>query len=852
MICTFYSYKGGVGRSMALAQAADSFARTGLRVLMIDFDLEAPGLEEYFPVDQKSVRANAGLLDLILQYKAEMSSNVPIAPEDQKFRQLNEVFIVPIYPRLPSGGKLDLMPAGRRGSDEQLSEYALGLRQFDWQDFYFNFGGELFFEWLRRTLDRQLYDLVLVDSRTGVTEMGGICAYQLADTIVIFCTSNKQNLNGTHDVVRNFFSPRVTMLRAGRSLELLVVPSRIEMRNEALLKDFRDRFEKLFASLAPKELADAGLTYWDLMIPYDPQSAFQERVIAHGSRASGRSAIDPAIQKLVHAIGLLAAPDESIHKLNVSGCTGAPEVAEPQYKITSRAAGFDIFLAYSRPDVKAVDAIGRHLAKKGLKAFVDRQQVSVGEDFLEITRRALQESRACAIIVGPSHTYPWGSELLRMLLEAKDRATGLRFVPVLLPGAALPPSDVVPPFLAGLHWLRLEQLDNDVELDKLVESLAADEVQARAKTERVYANPYKGLRPFDEADARTFFGREELVDRMVRNLEDTRFLAVIGASGVGKSSVVNAGVIPALRRGAIPGSERWHCVVMRVYNQPVRALFEAFAAVTSGTAPVPSDEMFQSVVLERQFKDLDGRYVLVIDQFEELFTLCDRSDQDQFIQVLMDIVTDWKSKIAVIVVMRSDVIARVLEFSPSWANLVESNIAFVGPMSAADMRKAIEAPAQSAGLAIEPGLTDLILNDTAGAAGALPLVQYMLRALWERSRQGYLTVDAYRAIGGVVGSLARDAETFFHQLPADEQGKAITVLLRLVGVTPDGTFTRRRATLDELMFGESPDEIRRIVDGLVSARLVVVNSESRKQITFELGHEAIVTAWPRFRSQDRA
>jgi cellulose biosynthesis protein BcsQ len=213
MICTFYSYKGGVGRSMALAQAADSFARTGLRVLMIDFDLEAPGLEEYFPVDQKSVRANAGLFDLILQYKAEMSSNVSIAPEDQKFRQLNEVFIVPIYPRLPSGGKLDLMPAGRRGSDEQLSEYALGLRQFDWQDFYFNFGGELFFEWLRRTLDRHLYDVVLVDSRTGVTEMGGICAYQLADTIVVFCTSNKQNLNGTHDVVRNFFSPRVTMLR---------------------------------------------------------------------------------------------------------------------------------------------------------------------------------------------------------------------------------------------------------------------------------------------------------------------------------------------------------------------------------------------------------------------------------------------------------------------------------------------------------------------------------------------------------------------------------------------------------------------------------------------------------------
>jgi hypothetical protein len=809
---------------MALAHAADSFARTGLRVLMIDFDLEAPGLEEYFPVDQKSVRANAGLFDLILQYKAEMSSNVSIVPENQKFRRLNELFIVPIYPRLPSGGRLDLMPAGRRGSDEQLSEYALGLRQFDWQDFYFNFGGELFFEWLRRTLDRQLYDLVLVDSRTGVTEMGGICAYQLADTIVVLCSSNKQNLNGTLDVVRNFFSPRVTMLRAGRPLQLLVVPSRIEMRNEALLKDFRVRFEKLFASLAPKELADAGLTYWDLMIPYDPRCAFQERVVAHGSRASGRSAIDPAIQKLVHAIGLLAEPG------NASGCTSAPEVAEPQYKITSRAAGFDIFLAYSQSDVEAVDAIERHLAKKGLKAFVDRQQIGVGEDFLEITRRALQESRACAIIVGPSSTYPWGSELLRMLLEARDRATGLRFLPVLLPGARLPPSDVVPPFLAGLNWLRLEQIDNDVELDKVVEALASDEDQARAKTERVYVNPYKGLAPFDEADARNFFGREELVDHMVRDLEDTRFLTVIGASGVGKSSVVRAGVIPALRRGGIPGSERWHCVVMSPVNQPVRALFESLAAVTSGTASVLSDETVHSAVLERHLKDLDNRYLLVVDQLEELFTRCSSSDQAQFIEVLMDIVTNWKNKIAVVAVIRSDFLGRILEFSPAWANLVESNIAFVGPMSAADMCKAIEAPAQSAGLAIEPGLTDLILNDTAGAAGALPLLQYTLRALWERSRQGYLTVEAYHAIGGVAGSLARDADSFFQHLPADEQEKAMTVLLRLIGVTPDGTFTRRRATLDELLFGESPDEIRRIVDSLVSARLVVVNSESRNQI----------------------
>jgi hypothetical protein len=112
----------------------------------------------------------------------------------------------------------------------------------------------------------------------------------------------------------------------------------------------------------------------------------------------------------------------------------------------------------------------------------------------------------------------------------------------------------------------------------------------------------------------------------------------VGASGVGKSSVVRAGVIPALRRGGIPGSERWHCVVMRPVNQPVRALFESLAAVTSSTAPVLSDETVHSAVLERHLKDLDNRYLPVIDQFEELFARCYRSDRAQFIQVLMDIV----------------------------------------------------------------------------------------------------------------------------------------------------------------------------------------------------------------------
>jgi hypothetical protein len=835
---------------MALAKSADILARAGLRVLMIDFDLEAPGLEQYFEIDLKSMRAHAGLFDLIRRYKAAMASSLPAAPQDQDFRKLDELFIAPVYLKLPSGGKLDLMPAGRRGGDEQLSEYALGLRQFDWQDFYFNFGGEVFFEWLRRSLDSRLYDIVLVDSRTGVTEMGGICAYQLADTIVVMCAPNQQNLDGTHDVVRNFFSPRVTMLRAGRPLQLLVVPSRVEMRDEDLLNDFRGRFERLFVGFTPKELARNGLTYWDLMIPYDPRSAFQESVVAQDSRAGARSTINPAIQKLVHAIGLLAEPNQAIYKLS-AGSALATERTEAQYDITSRAPGFDVFLAYLYEDTEAVERISRALAGIGLRVYFGRSELSAGADFQIFERQALQQSGACAVIVGPSGNYPWHNEYLRRLLVDRDRSTALRFVPVLLPGAKLPPSDVVPPFLEGLQWLRLDDLDDAYGLRRLTEAAKIDTEQARAMTQRIGVGPpYKGLTPFEETDAPIFFGREELVTRIIRNLEGARFLAVVGPSGSGKTSVVLAGVIPALRRDAIPGSDRWHYVVMRAGSNPVRALFDALMTVTPDAAVMLMDNN-AGASLNRYLAQSNNRYLIVIDQFEEIFSAIGvtPAELDQFFQILLDIVTEWKSKIAIVIVMRSDQLNRLLEFAPPWATLVENNIVFVGPMTASDMRRAIEAPAQYVGLATEPGLTDLILQDAAGASGALPLMQYVLYALWERSQKGYLTVDAYRAIGGVTGSLASDAEAFFARLPTADREMAMAILLRLVRVTLDGTFVRRVATLDELTFAGSANDIHRILDALVAARLVVVSSEPGSQPLVDLAHEAIIKSWPHFRDQ---
>ena len=270
---------------MALANVADRLCRYGLKTLIVDFDLEAPGLERYFPIDMQAARQSPGLLDLLIAYKQAMSQ--PVGQSTRDFRKL-EQYIFPVYYELPGSGSLHLLPAGMRGDEDQLSNYAYQLRTFDWQEFYFDWGGELFFQWLAREIGKR-YDLALVDSRTGVTEMGGVCAYQLADSLVMFCAPNGQNLQGTRDVLRNFNSERVRALRKDRALQVLVAPARVQQDSPELGK-FRAAFSA-FEEFAPATLKAMGLSFWDLMVPYDPAFAFEERVVGeNGTAASVRAA----------------------------------------------------------------------------------------------------------------------------------------------------------------------------------------------------------------------------------------------------------------------------------------------------------------------------------------------------------------------------------------------------------------------------------------------------------------------------------------------------------------------------------------------------------------------------------
>ena len=277
-------------------------------------------------------------------------------------------------------------------------------------------------------------------------------------------------------------------------------------------------------------------------------------------------------------------------------------------------------------------------------------------------------------------------------------------------------------------------------------NLAAREVELAAPG--VAVCPYKGLAAFEAADAANFYGRERLVAELVARLAGARLLAVIGPSGSGKSSVVRAGLLPALDAGVIPVTDGWSSVILTPGADPARTVFRRLAA-----ARPPA-----------------GRRAVFIDQFEEAFTVCtDDAAQAQFVDQVVDLSN--QDDTVVILAVRADHVGHCAAH-PALADLISGNQVLVGPMREAELRRAIELPARRAGLTIEPGLVDVIVSDVAGRPGALPLLSTALAETWERRTDRTLTVAGYRAAGGVNGALARMAEDAYLALGEEARAAA--------------------------------------------------------------------------------
>ncbi|MBI1763535.1 MAG: hypothetical protein HYR56_19090 [Acidobacteria bacterium] len=336
MIFTFYSYKGGVGRSMALANVAEWFYLQGLRVVMIDWDLEAPGLENYFysrtedAANLELIQSQLGLIDLLVAYKRQFSrlpwpkaeSGAYTSAEQVAALQMLEENLTPLttalYPIHPLGsaadgraGALWLLPAGLRAKD-RFSAYAQAVQTFDWSDFYADFQGELYFDWLRRQLLTQnRIDIVLIDSRTGVTEMGGVCTRQMADVVVSFCVPNAQNLRGVEEMTRSFTRPEIIKHRQ-RPLDMVIVPTRIDISELADRNAFEQLFRQHLDPFTPAPFHNLETNFWELRIPYVPKYAYAEKLAIKSanqtkeSRTDRAEELEDAYKKISLHLGLLA------------------------------------------------------------------------------------------------------------------------------------------------------------------------------------------------------------------------------------------------------------------------------------------------------------------------------------------------------------------------------------------------------------------------------------------------------------------------------------------------------------------------------------------------------------------
>jgi WD40 repeat protein/DNA-binding SARP family transcriptional activator len=365
-------------------------------------------------------------------------------------------------------------------------------------------------------------------------------------------------------------------------------------------------------------------------------------------------------------------------------------------------------------------------------------------------------------------------------------------------------------------------------------------------------NPYKGLRAFNEADSPDFFGRDVVVSELIDAVARHRLVAVVGPSGCGKSSLVRAGLIADLRRGALPGSERWLVTDMYPGTRPRSELEEALLRVA---VERPTD-LFEQLarddvgVVLGGLLPRDAELLLVVDQFEELFTLTtDEEERRRFLAILGRLATDPGSRVRVIVTLRADFYDRPLEYA-GFGDLMRRGLVSVTVPSEDSLAQAIVGPAESVGLSVEPGLERVITRDVADQPGGLPLLEFALTELFHQRDRGELTAAGYQRTGGVLGALGRRAEDLFAGYHDDERAAIRQVFLRLVTVDEGAEDTRRRIPLTELHeIGIEAETLQRVLDDYGSHRLITFDRDPETRApTVEVAHEALLSRWDRLRS----
>ncbi len=368
--------------------------------------------------------------------------------------------------------------------------------------------------------------------------------------------------------------------------------------------------------------------------------------------------------------------------------------------------------------------------------------------------------------------------------------------------------------------------------------------------------PYKGLDVFEEEDAELFFGREKLVDDLVSRVKDSRTVFVTGPSGSGKSSLVRAGLIHALKQGDIKGSERWLYATMKPGRDPIGELGRVVSSLADSTnaedeirAKAMGDATIFARWCEIALKEgRDKHLVLFIDQFEEVFTqINNESERVAFLNLLTHAATIENGRVIILFSMRSDFVSNCATY-PQLNALLNQQFVQIGAMQPEELVSAIAQPALRVGLRIDPDLIAQIINEMKGEPGALPLMQFALKDLFdsqqEKSGVIALTLNDYLQRGGIHKALERHADDSFSKLSKNEQELARSIFSGLIEIGRGTQDTKRTALFDELVPANTKSEdVEAIVRKLADARLVTTDEAAGKD-TVTISHEKLIDAWP--------
>ena len=391
------------------------------------------------------------------------------------------------------------------------------------------------------------------------------------------------------------------------------------------------------------------------------------------------------------------------------------------------------------------------------------------------------------------------------------------------------------------------------------ESTAKVEIIPEAAAEVIPPCPYQGLLDFKEEDQYFFFGRETFTQRLLTAVESHSLVGVIGASGSGKSSVVFAGLIPQLRR-----QQGWLIAHFRPGEKPFHNLASILVPLLE-TAMAKVDQLLQikklANALEKQDLALEDvinsivkenknnkntRFLLIVDQFEELYTLCQNPTQRQaFLEQLLSATN--QDNFQLVLTLRADFLGYALAFRP-FADALNSGNVMLAPMNQEELHSVITQPAELLGVTLEPGLTERILADVGNEPGNLPLVEFALYRLWKEQENKQLTHQGYEKIGGVKQALAHHAQNIYEDLSSQEQTIAQHIFLQLVQLG-EGTEDTRRVVSQEDLFCNNycDEEIITVVQKLVKARLIVTR-RNQSEAVVDVSHEALIRHWQQLRT----